>query len=101
MPVEPFCLAVNLLVRAGSEEAAMEHLRALVRETRLEPGNLIYNAHRSLADPRRFLIYELYRDEAALESHRATPHFAAHGTAGLYPLVEERTIAEYGPVAIG
>ena len=26
-------------------------------------------------DPNRFYFYEVYRDEAALEAHRQTPHF--------------------------
>ena len=97
---QPLCLTVTLRIRQGAEEEASRHLRELARQTRQEPGNLVYNAHRSLEDPQRFLIYELYRDEAALEAHRATPHFAAHATGGLYPLVEERNAVLYAPVAV-
>ena len=30
----------------------------------------------SQSDPHHFVLYEIYRDEAALEAHRAAPHFA-------------------------
>jgi len=31
--------------------------------------------HRHKTEPRRFFIYEQYKDDAALEAHRAAPHF--------------------------
>jgi quinol monooxygenase YgiN len=44
-------------------------------ESRGEPGCLMFIVHRHRTDPRRFFIYEQYRDDAALEAHRASPHF--------------------------
>ena len=98
--VQPLCLTVTVRIRAGAEEEAMGHMREMARLTHQEPGNLIYNIHRGLEDPARFFIYELYRDEAALAAHRASPHFAAHVSGGFMPLVEERTAALHGPVAV-
>jgi quinol monooxygenase YgiN len=31
--------------------------------------------HKQKTDPRRFFIYEQYKDDAALEGHRTAPHF--------------------------
>jgi quinol monooxygenase YgiN len=31
--------------------------------------------HKHKTDPRRFFIYEQYKDDAALEAHRTTTHF--------------------------
>ena len=35
----------------------------------------MYQVHRHKTEPRRFFIYEQYKDDASLESHRTTPHF--------------------------
>ena len=40
-----------------------------------EPGCLRFDVIRDRDDPTRFYFYEVYRDEAALEAHRQTPHF--------------------------
>ena len=40
-----------------------------------EPGCLRFDVLRDRDDPNRFYFYEVYRDEAALEAHRQTPHF--------------------------
>jgi (4S)-4-hydroxy-5-phosphonooxypentane-2,3-dione isomerase len=40
-----------------------------------EPGCLRFDVLQDRDDPHRFYYYEVYRDEAALEAHRQTPHF--------------------------
>jgi quinol monooxygenase YgiN len=40
-----------------------------------EPGCLRFDVIQAKDDPNRFYFYEVYRDEAALEAHRQTPHF--------------------------
>ncbi len=40
-----------------------------------EPGCLRFDVIRDRDDPNRFYLYEVYRDEAAFEGHRQTPHF--------------------------
>ncbi len=42
---------------------------------REEPGCLRFDVIQDREDPNRFYFYEIYRDEAALEAHRQTPHF--------------------------
>ena len=41
-----------------------------------EPGCLRFDVLQDLADPNVYYFYEMYRDEAALEAHRAAPHYA-------------------------
>jgi len=41
-----------------------------------EPGCLCFNVLHDLQDPNVYYFFEVYRDEAALEAHRATPHYA-------------------------
>ncbi len=43
-----------------------------------EPGCLRFDVSQDRDDPNRFYYYEIYRDEAALEAHRQTPHFKSY-----------------------
>lgn len=71
-------LAVALRVRDGHLD---EFLRAITENAlhsfRDEPGCLRFDVSQAVDDPRRFVLYELYEDLAAIEAHRAAPHFAA------------------------
>ena len=41
-----------------------------------EPGCLRFNVLHDQQDPNVYYFYEVYRDAAALEAHRAAPHYA-------------------------
>ncbi|GAB3475028.1 hypothetical protein GCM10027440_06290 [Nocardiopsis coralliicola] len=41
-----------------------------------EPGCLRFDVSAAPGDPDEFWVYEVFADEAALEAHRRTPHFA-------------------------
>ncbi|HEY7838189.1 MAG TPA: putative quinol monooxygenase [Terriglobales bacterium] len=97
---QPLCLAVHLLIREGAEAQAVACFEKLAPASRAEPGCLGYNVHRSIENPRRFLIYELYRDEAALQAHRDSAHFAQYATGELYWLVEGRQAEKFAPVMV-
>ena len=40
-----------------------------------EPGNLRFDVHQSLDNPAQFLLYEVYRDAAAIDAHKETDHY--------------------------
>ena len=61
----------KLTVKAGSEREFERIMRMAVPKVREEPGNHAYILHRSTPDPRVFMFYEEYDDQAALEAHRA------------------------------
>lgn len=56
------------------------------RDVSAEPGNLRFDAHRIADDRANFFVYEEYADDAAFQSHIATPHCADFNEA-LAPLV--------------
>jgi quinol monooxygenase YgiN len=64
-----------LVARRGMAEELRALLDGMVVPSRAEPGNLQYNLWRDHADAGRFVLEELYADEAAVAAHRATPHF--------------------------
>ena len=41
-----------------------------------EPGCVRFDVLQDASDQDRYYFYEVYRDEAALEAHRAAPHYA-------------------------
>jgi autoinducer 2-degrading protein len=61
----------TLTVKAGHEEEFARTMRAAVPKVREEPGNHAYIFHRSTDNPRVFMFYEEYADQAALDAHRA------------------------------
>ena len=67
----------KLTVKAGSEQEFERIMRIAVPKVREEPGNHAYIFHRSTQDPRVFMFYEEYDDQAALDAHRA--HLRAMG----------------------
>ena len=85
-----YVLIARMTTREGEEERAAEVIRELTEATRQEPGNLEYRAHRDPEDPRVFLMYEAYRDQAAFEEHGQAEHFQRLGPGALFPLMEER-----------
>jgi quinol monooxygenase YgiN len=80
-----------MTVKPGKAEECIELLKAAVAETRKEPGCVQYMAHQSTENPLTFVFYETYKDEAALEAHRNSPHFARYVAGGIGPLVESVT----------
>ncbi|HEX4011088.1 MAG TPA: putative quinol monooxygenase [Solirubrobacteraceae bacterium] len=79
----------------GEEEAVAAAIDKLIAPSRAEPGNLVYQAHRDPADPRVFLLYEQYADEAAYQAHGESPHFQQHGFGDAVPRLEARERSFY------
>ncbi len=92
-------LAVVWMAKRGHEEEVAKIFSTLQEASRKEPGCLMYQVHRHRTEPRRFYIYEQYKDDGALEAHRAAPHFLEHAKKGL-PKVAERVEGHlYDPLA--
>jgi len=82
-------LAVTWMAKVGNEAVVAAVFAKLTEESRKEPGCSMYQVHRHKTDSRRFFIYEQYKDDAALESHRAAPHFLQYAKKEL-PKVADR-----------
>jgi len=57
----------------GKGEALREALLKLASATVREKGNLCYRPH-ATEDPDTFIVYEQWKNQAALDSHMAEPH---------------------------
>ncbi len=91
-------LVVRLTIKAGHENEVIESFRKLQEETRREPGCIMYVVQRGIENPRHYLIYEQYQDQAALDTHRASAHFIEYATNGFYRVVEERQAELFNPL---
>jgi quinol monooxygenase YgiN len=91
-------LKVDMLVKPGTEERCKEYIRILQEHSRKEPGCVQYVGHQSTDDPRTFLFYEVYRDQAALQAHREAPYFKQYVNGGLDAIMESRTRELFTPV---
>ena len=92
-------LVAKYYVKPGKDdevEAALKKMAACVREQ--EPGCLLYHVNRSRENVGLSLLYEHYRDMAALEAHRATPHFREIVEGTIVPLLDRREREFYEPV---
>jgi quinol monooxygenase YgiN len=84
-------LIVHMTVKQDAEEDCKRLLREMVDKTRNEPGCMQYIAHQSTENPLNFALYEQYIDEAALQAHRESPHFAWYIKGGIDALIVTRT----------
>lgn len=82
-------LAVTWMAKVGHEADVTALFEKLTEQSRKEPGCAMYQVHRHKTEPRRFFIYEQYKDDAALEAHRAAAHFMQHAKKEL-PRVADR-----------
>lgn len=70
-------LVVNFEVKPGAEEEFEKVFQRSVTCSRLEPGNITFNVHKILGSERSYVLYEIWRNEAAVKSHFARPYTVA------------------------
>ncbi len=83
---------VRLRFDQDDHDKVAEILRHIAAASRQEPGCVSYIPHFIEGDHTTVLIYEQYADEAALEHHRNSPHFAQYAIGGLYQLMKDREV---------
>ena len=82
-------LAVTWMAKVGRESEVAAVFEKLTAESRKEPGCVMYQVHKHKTDPRRFFIYEQYKDDAALEAHRPRRIFCRYAKKDL-PKIADR-----------
>jgi len=69
-------LVVKVTVKPEHREKFLAEMRLdAVSSVRDEAGCLLFHVLADEERPEVIHLYELYRDEAAIEAHKATPHF--------------------------
>jgi len=83
---------VRLKFRPEDRARIAEILTDLASASRQEPGCVNYVPHLVEGEPDTVVIYEQYRDQTAVEAHRASAHFKKHAVGGLYQLMLDRQV---------
>jgi quinol monooxygenase YgiN len=90
-----YVIVATWRAREGEDDQVARILEAITPLCRAEPGCRFYQAHHSVEDPRDFLIYEQYDDEAAFDAHTRSEHFRQHVLGDAVPRLEARERAVY------
>jgi quinol monooxygenase YgiN len=80
---------------AGVAESLLRELRDASRK---EAGVIQYDVARSRERPNVFALWEVYRDQEALDAHLSSEHFQRLVVTGLRPLVQDRNIERVVPI---
>jgi len=91
-----YVVSAKWRAKAGKEDRLLEVIREITPPSRAEPGNVFYQAQRSVDDPRLFYLYEQYVDEAGYRAHQDSEHFTRLVKEEAIPdLLEDRERAFY------
>jgi autoinducer 2-degrading protein len=71
-----YAVIVRMEARPDKVEALVALATHNAAESRKEPGNLQFDFLRTVDNPLKFALVEVYRDEAAFKEHQKTAHYA-------------------------
>ena len=83
-----FVLMVDIRVKPEAREAYAAAIAENAAASNQEPGCLHFDVSQDGADPDRFYLYEVYREEADFGAHRETAHFKKYAAASADLLAE-------------
>jgi len=70
-----YAVCVTVFVKEGMAQRFIDATLDNARNTRREPGNIRFDVLQSEDDPRRFFLYEVYRDKEDFARHQQTEHY--------------------------
>jgi quinol monooxygenase YgiN len=70
-------LTAIVKAKASSKERVLSVLQTMVKETRRESANEIYQLHQDLADENVFVFYEIWKSAEGLAAHNEQPYIKA------------------------
>ncbi|SFV51161.1 Antibiotic biosynthesis monooxygenase [hydrothermal vent metagenome] len=69
---------VTFIAKEGCEEKMKELLSAMVKPSKAEKGVIFYEIFQYKDNPRKFMAYESWEDEAALDGHKSSEHYTVY-----------------------
>jgi len=89
---------VRMKFRPEDRQRIVELLTGLATASRQEPGCVTYVPHTVDGEPDVVVIYEQYKDQKAVDAHRASSHFRDYAVGGLYQLMLDRQVENLNTV---
>ena len=69
---------VTFIAKEGHEDKMKELLSAMVVPSKAEDGCIFYEIFQYENNKRKFMAYESWRDEKALDGHKSSAHYAVY-----------------------
>ena len=85
-----YVVVAEYYAKEGKDTEIAAILKKMIPISRAEPGCALYTVNRSVDDPRKFLLYEQYRDKSGYEAHMATEPFKENILGKVVPMLESR-----------
>ena len=79
-------------------DVAESLFRELRNASRQEAGVIQFDIGRSHEKPNVFALWEVYRDQEAVDAHLASEHFQRLVLNGIRPLAQQRSIEKVVPI---
>jgi quinol monooxygenase YgiN len=96
----PYVVIATWVAREGEETDVARILRENATASEAEPGCQEFRIYRDKSEPRTFVLYEVYDDEAAFQVHRESEHFKTYvlDDAVANDRLEHRSAKFYAPL---
>jgi quinol monooxygenase YgiN len=65
----PIILYAEFTAKPGAEDEVGRLISGLAEDVRREPGNLEFTVYRERDNPRKFFVFEQYRDDVSFDAH--------------------------------
>ncbi|ANE46536.1 monooxygenase [Paenibacillus swuensis] len=69
-------LQAHMTIDPAFREEFLEKVKVLIAASQAEPGNISYGLYEYVEKSNRFVMIEEWEDEAAIQEHNQSPHFA-------------------------
>ena len=95
-----FALFVELNAAPDQVDTLKSVLENLTKIAATEPGVIVYNVHQSQEQPTLFMLYELYREKAAWQTHMDDPRIGEQLARFSALLASEARVIQCDPLAL-
>lgn len=100
MEQQPIHIFAKWQAKEGQVDAIINLLKDVVSQSTAEEGNLFYRVHQSNTDANTLMLFEGYKDEAALAAHRESDHFQTVVVGQIVPLLAAREVTSTYPLTL-
>jgi quinol monooxygenase YgiN len=90
--------AIQFTFASKDADTSEKILREIRDASIKEPGVVRFDVARSSDDPNVFVLWEVYRDQAAVDDHKKSEHFKRLVINGIRPLAQQRTAVTATPI---
>ena len=90
--------SIQYTFTAEDADTAETLFRELRDASAKEPGVIQFQVGRSSEKPELFVLWEVYRDKAAVDAHRASEYFQRLVVNGIRPLAQQRNVETVNPI---